>query len=154
VHIHGRHRGPNLQPPAVNAWAIRRPGTNGWLGCALSPRQPPLPALGANAEPLSGRAPGLPAPLVCATMPVMALADRYRVLVALARSGQTLAPDELGLILDWPIDRVHAALRELVAMRPMPVGIEADGAYFITLPGQRRLRPLRSRDGDEPNDAA
>jgi hypothetical protein len=40
----------------------------------------------------------------------MPTADPRRVLVAVARSGQALAPDELGLILDWPIDRVCAAL--------------------------------------------
>jgi hypothetical protein len=90
-------------------------------------------------------------------MPVMALTDPDRVLVALDRSGQALTPDELGLILDWPIDHVHAALRELGAMRPMPVGVGADGAYFITLPGRRRLR--RDVDwiddaGEEPGDAA
>jgi hypothetical protein len=72
---------------------------------------------------------------------VMALADPYRVLVALARSGQALTPDELGLILDWAINHVHAALSELVRMRPMPIGIDVDGAYFITPPGRRRLRP-------------
>jgi hypothetical protein len=93
-------------------------------------------------------------------MPVMALADPYRVLVALARSGQALTPDDLGLILDWPIDHVHAALRELVAMRPMPVGVDAEGQYFVTPPGRRRLRPYAERgvddddDGDEPDDAA
>jgi hypothetical protein len=91
---------------------------------------------------------------------VTALADPYRVLVALARSGQALTPDELGLILDWPIDHVQAALSELVRMRPMPIGIDVDGAYFITLPGRRRLRPYAERgvddddDGDEPDDAA
>ena len=80
----------------------------------------------------------------------MAFADPDRVLVALDRSHQALTPDELGLMLDWPIDHVHAALRELGAMRPKPVGVEADGAYFITLPGRRRLR----RDVDwMPDDA-
>jgi len=92
-------------------------------------------------------------------MPVMALADSYRVLAALARSGQALTPDELGLILDWPIDRVCAALHALTVIRPMPVGVEADGAYFITLPGRRRLRPHTDRDVDddadeEPDDVA
>jgi hypothetical protein len=38
----------------------------------------------------------------------------------------------------------------------MPVGVDADGAYFITLPGRRRLRADRddAADGDEPDDAA
>jgi hypothetical protein len=88
----------------------------------------------------------------------MALADPYRVLVALARSGQALTPDELGLILDWPIARVCAALHALTAIRPMPVGVDAYGQYFITPPGRLRLRPPVERDvdddGDEPNDAA
>jgi hypothetical protein len=57
--------------------------------------------------------------------------------------------------LDWRIDRVHAAL-----MRPMPIGCDAEGAYFITLPGRRRLRPFRRGGGDdddagdEPDDDA
>jgi hypothetical protein len=93
---------------------------------------------------------------------VMALDDPHRILVVLARSGQALKPYELGLILDWPIDRVHAALRELLTMRPMPVGVDADGQYFITLPGRRRLRPRGDRgddvddgdDGDGPDAAA
>jgi len=89
----------------------------------------------------------------------MALADSYRVLVALARSGQALAPDELGLILDWPIDRVCAALHALTVIRPMPVGVDAEGQFFITLPGRRRLRPHVEHDvgddgDDEPDDAA
>jgi len=87
----------------------------------------------------------------------MALTDPYRVLVVLARSGQALKPYELGLILDWPIDRVHIVLRELLTMRPMPVGVDADGQYFITPPGRRRLRPRHvdgdDDDGDEPDDA-
>jgi hypothetical protein len=93
-------------------------------------------------------------------MPVMALADPDRVLIAHDRSGQALTPDELGLILDWPIDHVHTALSELVRMRPVPIGIDADGAYFIALPGRRWLRPYAERgvddddDGDEPDDAA
>jgi hypothetical protein len=55
---------------------------------------------------------------------------------------------------------VHAALSELVRMRPMPIGIDVDGAYFITLPSRRRLHPYAERgvddddDGDEPDDAA
>jgi hypothetical protein len=87
---------------------------------------------------------------------VMALADSQRVLVVLDRSGQALKPYELGPILDWPIDRVHAVLRELLTMRPMPVGVDADGQYFITLPGRRRLQPHEDDDddGDEPDDAA
>ena len=91
----------------------------------------------------------------------MALADSYRVLIALARSSQALTPDDLGLILDWPVDRVCAALHALTAIRPMPVDVEADGSYFITLPGRRRLQPHVERDvddddddGDEPPDAA
>jgi hypothetical protein len=89
-------------------------------------------------------------------MPVMALADPYRVLVDLARAGRALMPGALALRLDWGIDRVDAALRELVTMRPMPVGVDADGAYFITLPGRRRLRADRddAADGDEPDDDA
>jgi hypothetical protein len=51
---------------------------------------------------------------------------------------------------------VHAVLRELFAMRPMPVGIDADGAYFVTLPGRRGLRRDADDDdaGQEPDDAA
>jgi hypothetical protein len=87
-------------------------------------------------------------------MPVMALADPYRVLVALARSGQALAPDELGLTLDWPIDRVSAALLALTAIRPMPIGCDAEGGYVITSAGRRRLRPRRDRgDVDDGDDA-
>jgi len=86
-------------------------------------------------------------------MPVMAFTDPYRVLVALDRSGQALAPDDLGLILDWPVDRVCAALHALIAIRPMPVGVDAEGQYFITLPGRRRLRPDTDRDADD-DDAA
>jgi len=82
----------------------------------------------------------------------MALADPYRVLVALARSGQALAPDDLGLILDWPIDRVCTALHALTAIRPMPIGVDAEGQYFITLPGRRRLRPHLERDVDDDSD--
>ena len=47
---------------------------------------------------------------------------------------------------------MHAALTALVQMRPMPIGCDTEGAYFITLPGRRRLRPFR-RDGDDDNDA-
>ena len=93
-----------------------------------------------------------------ATMPVMALTDPYRVLIALARSGQALRPDDLGLILDWPIERVHATLRKLVASRLMPVAVDATGAYRITLSGLRRMRSFPPRadrhDDDEPDDAA
>jgi hypothetical protein len=91
---------------------------------------------------------------------VMPNADPYRVLVDLARAGRALMPGALALRLDWGIDRVDAALRELVTMRPMPVGVDADGAYFITLPGRRRLRPSQRADrdvdddGDEPDDGA
>jgi len=85
-------------------------------------------------------------------MPVMPTADNHRVLIVLARSGQALTPDDLGLILDWPIDRVHATLRKLVASRLMPVGVDTTGAYRITLSGLRRLRS--DRDDDEPDDAA
>jgi hypothetical protein len=86
-------------------------------------------------------------------MPVMPTADPHRVLVELRRSDHALSPGELALRLDWRIDRVHAALRELAAIRPMPVGVDAEGAYFITLPGRRRLRADRD-DDDEPDDAA
>jgi hypothetical protein len=34
-------------------------------------------------------------------------------------------------------------------MRPMPIGCDAEGAYFITLPGRRRLRPFRRGGGDD-----
>ena len=87
--------------------------------------------------------------------------DSYRVLVDLARAGRALMPGALALRLDWEIDRVDSALRDLVAMWPMPIGVDAEGCYFITLPGRRRLRPLRRADrdadndgGDEPDDAA
>lgn len=65
-----------------------------------------------------------------------------------------------GTLLDWPIDRVHAALTALVQMRSTPIGCDAEGAYFITLPGRRRLRPFRRGGGDdddagdEPDDDA
>jgi hypothetical protein len=70
---------------------------------------------------------------------------------SLARSGQALSPDELGLILDWPIDRVCAA-QALTSIRPMPVGVDAYGQYFITLPGRRRLWPHTDRDADDGDD--
>ena len=84
----------------------------------------------------------------------MALTDPYRVLIVLARSGQALTPDELGLILDWPVERVHVTLRKLVASRLMPVGVDTTGAYRITLSGLRRLQPRADRGDDEPDDAA
>jgi hypothetical protein len=43
-------------------------------------------------------------------MPVMALADPYRVRAELARAGRALEPSDLALRLDWRIDRVCAAL--------------------------------------------
>jgi len=52
----------------------------------------------------------------------MPTAGLHRVVVELARSDRALAPSELAVRLDWPPDRAHAALRELVAMRPMPIG--------------------------------
>jgi hypothetical protein len=93
-------------------------------------------------------------------MPVMALADPYRVLAELARADRALEPSDLALRLDWRIDRVCAALHALTAIRPMPVEVIAYGQYFVTLPGRRRLRPYTERDvdddddGDEPDDAA
>jgi len=92
-------------------------------------------------------------------MPAMALVDSYRVLAELARAGRAVEPSELALRLDWRTDRVCAALHALTAIRPMPVGVDAERCYFITLPGRRRLRPHVDRDADddddgEPDDAA
>ena len=87
-------------------------------------------------------------------MPVMALTDSYSVLVALGRAGCALAPDDLAEQLDWPPERVAAALLALAAIRPMPIGCDAEGAYFITRPGRRRLQPFRraGRDDDDDSD--
>jgi hypothetical protein len=94
-------------------------------------------------------------------MRVMALADPYCVLAELARAGRALEPSDLALRLDWRTDRVCAALHALTAIRPMPVGVDAYGQFFITPPGRRRLRPHGERDvddddddDDEPDDAA
>jgi len=69
-------------------------------------------------------------------------------------SVMAVKPDDLGLILDWPIERVHATLRKLVASRLMPVGVDTTGAYRITLSGLRRLEPRADRGDDGPDDAA
>jgi hypothetical protein len=102
----------------------------------------------------------LPPPRRSATLPVMALVDPHRASSRLPAAAKRWRPTSWGSYWIWPIARVHIALRELVAMRPMPVGIESDGAYFIKLPGRRRLRPFHrgsddndgGEEGDEPDD--
>jgi hypothetical protein len=52
----------------------------------------------------------------------------------------------------WRPTICGAALHALTAIRPMPVGVDAYGQYFITLPGRRRTGSDDDDDGDEPND--